>query len=37
MIVKGFGIQLTRIRHEHIEIVRENRNSKNFTVHGISK
>ena len=31
MIVKGFGIQLTRIRHEHIEIVRENRNSKKIS------
>ncbi len=31
MIVKGFGIQLTRLRHEHIETVRENRNSKKIS------
>lgn len=31
MIVTGFGIQLTRLRHEHIEMVRQKRNSKNIS------
>jgi len=30
MIVRGFGIQLIRLRHEHIEMVREKRNSRNI-------
>jgi UDP-4-amino-4,6-dideoxy-N-acetyl-beta-L-altrosamine N-acetyltransferase len=31
MIVHGFGIQLTRLRHEHIEMVRRKRNSRNIS------
>jgi RimJ/RimL family protein N-acetyltransferase len=31
MIVNGFGIQLTRLRHEHIEMVRQKRNSKKIS------